>query len=113
MSIPITVYGAHIGETSYCEDANVPSTAFMAVLAPLLHDTLVFFAILWCLAQNSHIDINFHNGIKVALQGKYLLMFTKCMLLDGQRYYLCVVAIPYIPKHFLLICWSHGASELP
>jgi hypothetical protein len=108
MLIPITVHEMHIGETPYCEDANVPSTAFAAVLAPLVHDTLVFFAISWRLAQNSHIDINFHNGIKVALLGKYLPTFTRSMLLDGQRYYLCVAAIPYT----LYLKMSYGASEL-
>jgi hypothetical protein len=88
MLIPITVQGAHIGQTRYCEDASVPSFAFAAIFAPLIHDTLVFFAITWRLAQNSHVNMTFKDGIKVALFGKYLPAFTRGMLIDGQRYYL-------------------------
>ncbi|KAF8198096.1 hypothetical protein BJ912DRAFT_1055748 [Pholiota molesta] len=54
--IPIGVLGTSIGETKYCQDADVPSSAYAAIIAPLVHDTLVFIAISWRLTQNAHID---------------------------------------------------------
>ena len=87
MLIPIGVSGDSIANTKYCEDADVPNTAYAAVTAPLVHDTLVFAAISWRLTQNAHTQ-NFKEGWKVAILGHYLPTFTKGLLLDGQRYYL-------------------------
>jgi hypothetical protein len=88
MFIPIGVIGDNVPGTNMCEDAAVPITAFAAVTAPLVHDTLVFIAISWRLAQNAHIQMNVKDGFKVALFGENLPSFTKGLLLDGQRYYL-------------------------
>jgi hypothetical protein len=91
--IPIGVLGISIGETKYCQDADVPSSAYAAIIAPLVHDTLVFIAISWRLTQNAHLDSDrgkLSEGFKVAIFGKYLPQFTRGLLLDGQRYYLCV-----------------------
>lgn len=84
--IPIGVEGTNIGDSKYCEDAFVPNTAYAAIIAPLVHDTLVFIAISWRLVQNAHVDTK--EGLKVAVWGKYLPHFTRGLLLDGQRYYL-------------------------
>ncbi|KAF8198097.1 hypothetical protein BJ912DRAFT_845793 [Pholiota molesta] len=89
--IPIGVLGISIGETKYCQDADVPSSAYAAIIAPLVHDTLVFIAISWRLTQNAHLDSDrgkLSEGFKVAIFGKYLPQFTRGLLLDGQRYYL-------------------------
>lgn len=93
--IPIGVLGTTIGGTKYCQDADVPSSAYAAIIAPLVHDTLVFIAISWRLTRNAHIDSDsgkLSEGFKVAIFGKYLPQFTRGLLLDGQRYYLCVKA---------------------
>ncbi|KAF9482245.1 hypothetical protein BDN70DRAFT_853708 [Pholiota conissans] len=89
--IPIGVLGTNIGNTKYCQDADVPPTAYAAIIAPLVHDTLVFIAISWRLTRNAHIDSDsgkLSEGFKVALLGKYLPQFTRGLLRDGQRYYL-------------------------
>ena len=78
--------GAEVGGSSYCQDAFVPNTAYAAIIAPLVHDTLVFIAISWKLVKNSHVDGK--EGIKVMMFGRHLPDFTKALLLDGQRYYL-------------------------
>lgn len=85
--IPIGATGGSIADTKYCEDNNVPSGAYAAVTAPLVHDTLVFAAISWRLLQNAHAQ-GFKEGWRVALFGQYLPTFTKGLLLDGQKYYL-------------------------
>ncbi len=84
--IPIGVQGDEVGGSNYCQDAFVPNTAYAAIIAPLVHDTLVFIAISWKLVKNSHVDGK--EGIKVMMFGRHLPDFTKALLLDGQRYYL-------------------------
>lgn len=88
MLIPLTVRGAHIGQTAYCQDANVPLFAYAALLAPLAYDTLVFIAISWRIAQNSHVTLNFRDGFKIVVLGRYLPAFTRAVLLDNQKYFL-------------------------
>lgn len=87
MLIPILATGDNIALTKYCEDASVPSAVYAAVVAPLVHDTLVFAAISWRLVSISHVQ-GFKDGWRVAAFGQYLPTFTKGLLLDGQRYYL-------------------------
>jgi hypothetical protein len=86
--IPIGILGGYIGNTKYCVDVDVPNSAYAGIFAPLIHDTMVFLAISWRLARNSHMEMNFQEGIKVAIFGRYLPTFTKSLLRDGQRYYL-------------------------
>ncbi|KAF9475472.1 hypothetical protein BDN70DRAFT_840892 [Pholiota conissans] len=88
MFIPIGVSGDNVPGTNMCEDADVPISAYAAIIAPLVHDTLVFMAISWRLVQNAHVQMNVKEGFKVAVFGEYLPKFTKGLLLDGQRYYL-------------------------
>lgn len=85
--LPIEARGGHIGDTKYCIDANVPRSAYASVLAPLIHDTLVFAAISYRLGQNSYKE-TLPGVLKAAISGKYLPKFTKGLLHDGQRYYL-------------------------
>ncbi len=68
-------------------DASVPSSAYASALAPLIHDTLVFAAISYRLAQISY-EETLPGVLKAAIFGKYLPKFTKGLLHDGQRYYL-------------------------
>ncbi|KAF8199056.1 hypothetical protein BJ912DRAFT_950733 [Pholiota molesta] len=86
--IPVGILGGTIGPTKYCVDADVPNSAYAAIIAPLVHDTLVFIAISWRLIQNAHMDAGFKGGVQVALFGKSLPAFSRGLLLDGQRYYL-------------------------
>ncbi|KAF8199025.1 hypothetical protein BJ912DRAFT_845137, partial [Pholiota molesta] len=88
MLVPIGVLGDSIGPTNYCEDAFVPNYSYAAVIAPLVHDTLVFVAISWRLAENAHVNLGLKEGIKIAVFGKYLPAFTKSLLKNGQKYYL-------------------------
>ena len=86
--IPAGILGGTIGPTNYCVDEDVPNSAYAAIIAPLVHDTLVFIAISWRLVQNAHIEGDFKLNFQMAMFGKYLPAFSKGLLLDGQRYYL-------------------------
>lgn len=86
--IPAGILGGTIGPTKYCVDEDVPISAYAAIIAPLVHDTLVFIAISWRLLQNASIDGNLKENLQVVMYGKYLPAFSKSLLLDGQRYYL-------------------------
>ena len=87
--IPITVGGAHVSEIVYCQDASVPRFAYVALLAPLVYDTLVFLAMSWCTAQHAYIKLdNFRDGFKVIVLKRYLPAFTKHIMMDNQKYYL-------------------------
>lgn len=95
LTIPLGVLGGFIGDTKYCTETFIPNSAYAAILAPLIHDTLVFIAITWRLAHNAYIDITLQEGLRVAVFGKYLPAFTKGLLLDGQRYYLYANLLEY------------------
>ncbi|KJA24849.1 hypothetical protein HYPSUDRAFT_183143 [Hypholoma sublateritium FD-334 SS-4] len=86
--IPAGILGGNIGTTKYCVDEDVPNSAYAAIIAPLVHDTLVFIAISWRLVQNARVEGDFKENLQVAMFGKYLPAFSKGLLLDGQRYYL-------------------------
>ncbi|KJA18070.1 hypothetical protein HYPSUDRAFT_145589 [Hypholoma sublateritium FD-334 SS-4] len=86
--IPAGILGGTIGPTKYCVDEDVPNSAYAAIIAPLVHDTLVFIAISWRLVLNARIEGDLKQNFQVAMFGKYLPAFSKGLLLDGQRYYL-------------------------
>ncbi len=86
--IPAEILGGTIGPTMYCVDADVPTSAYAAIIAPLVHDTLVFIAISWRLVQNARIEGDIKQNFQIAMFGKYLPAFSRALLLDGQRYYL-------------------------
>jgi hypothetical protein len=94
--IPVGILGGTIGPTKYCVDADVPNSAYAAIIAPLVHDTLVFIAISWRLIQNAHMEAGFKGGVQVALFGKSLPAFSRGLLLDGQRYYLWVLFLKFL-----------------
>ncbi|KAH9476051.1 hypothetical protein JR316_0011621 [Psilocybe cubensis] len=55
----------------------------------VVYDTLVFLAISWRLAKNAHVEVGgIRGGIKMAILGRYLPLFSRSMLIDGQKYYL-------------------------
>ena len=86
--IPAEILGGTIGPTMYCVDADVPPSAYAAIIAPLVHDTLVFIAISYRLVQNARIEGDIKQNFQIAMFGKYLPAFSRALLLDGQRYYL-------------------------
>ncbi|KAF9481934.1 hypothetical protein BDN70DRAFT_930474 [Pholiota conissans] len=86
--IPIGVRGGPIGESAYCQDVSAPDYIYAAIVAPLVHDTAVFFAISYRLMQNAYVDFSLRKGFKMMLFGKHLPNLTKSLFIDGQRYYL-------------------------
>ncbi|KAF9471409.1 hypothetical protein BDN70DRAFT_869212 [Pholiota conissans] len=88
MIVPIVVLGADIGPTEYCIDAYVPNAVYAAIIAPLVHDTLVFIAITYRLVKNAHLEMGLKDGVAFAFSGKYLPAFSRGLLKDGQKYYL-------------------------
>ena len=86
MLVPITVRGGHVGSTQYCDDTILSDFPFLAATwAPVMHDTVVFFAISWRLARNAR---SLRDSLKVAVLGHSLPEISRTMLLDGQKYYL-------------------------
>ncbi|EGO01350.1 hypothetical protein SERLA73DRAFT_167446 [Serpula lacrymans var. lacrymans S7.3] len=84
------VRASTIGPTQYCINSVIEPYVGATVIMPLVHDTLVFLAISWCLVSNSHINYNATSRWK-ALSGHYLPNFSKSLLRDGQLYYLITV----------------------
>jgi hypothetical protein len=87
-SVPIGNSAVNIGVTKYCVFTRIKFVTPLAMFYPLFHETLVFIATAWAFQRNSYTDINFTNGFKVMLMGKFLPAFSKSLLHDGQAFYL-------------------------
>jgi hypothetical protein len=86
--VPISGSAVHIGITKYCVFTRTKLSTSFVVFYPIFHETLVFLATAWALLGNSYIDVNFANGFKVVVMGKFLPAFSKSFLHDGQAFYL-------------------------
>jgi len=83
----ISVHAIRIGISKYCINEKLDGYVALGGLLPLINDTLVFCATSFALLRNSHVD-GVQNRFKVLLFGKYLPVFSKAILHDGQVYYL-------------------------
>ena len=79
----------NIGTTKYCMYSHAPPYISSSFIVPFIHDTLVFTAITWRLVQNTAADsLSLRRGIRMAILGDHLPVFTRALLQDGQVYYL-------------------------
>lgn len=85
------VHGIPVTGTQYCTTGPYEDYVASATILPLVHDTLIFFAISWRLMINSHVDYTLHNRYRVMVFGDYLPAFSKSLLQGGQAYYLSVI----------------------
>ncbi|KAF9043104.1 hypothetical protein BJ165DRAFT_1529223 [Panaeolus papilionaceus] len=85
------VHGIPVTGTQYCTTGPYEDYVASATILPLVHDTLIFFAISWRLMINSHVDYTLHNRYRVMVFGDYLPAFSKSLLQGGQAYYLTTV----------------------
>ena len=88
VQVPLSSSAIHIGITKYCVFTRTKLSTSFVIFYPLFHETLVFLATAWGLLGNSYIDVNFTNGFKVVVMGKFLPAFSKSFLYDGQAFYL-------------------------
>ncbi|TFK19029.1 hypothetical protein FA15DRAFT_660246 [Coprinopsis marcescibilis] len=91
MTAAFGVLGVHIGPTDYCLNAQVEEYVAAATITPLVHDTLVFLAITYRLAENSHASANKKHGLWAKFTGDYLPGVSRGLLKDGQTYYMVTV----------------------
>jgi hypothetical protein len=68
------------------------TTAAIAALCLLVHDTLIFLATSWAFVSRSYTDRSVKAILKDVFLGKNLPLFTRSILRDGQAYYLYVLA---------------------
>ena len=81
------VMGYAIANTGYCIEAKTNLAEGFAVIAPFVHDSVVFAATSWALSKNSYSDTKI-GKLQAMFLGKYLPAFSKSLLHDGQMYYL-------------------------
>lgn len=79
----------NIGTTGYCINVAYNSFGAAAGFTPLIHDTIVFFAISWRILMNSSADHGVSSLYEVFTTGKHLPALSRALLKDGQLYYLC------------------------
>ncbi|KAJ6465767.1 hypothetical protein C8R45DRAFT_1173402 [Mycena sanguinolenta] len=91
-AIPSGVFASNIGPTPYCLTTSAKSYAGGLGITPVIHDTIVFLAISWRLFENSHVEQDFTENLRVFWTGEHLPRFSKAVLKDGQMYYLTAVA---------------------
>lgn len=96
VSTPVGVDGVHIGTTNYCTETGQRLYVSVSGILPFIHDTFVFLAISYKLAQNAHNESTLRTGLRAALFGEYLPAFSRSLLLDGQQYYLLTVLTNFI-----------------
>ncbi|CAA7262468.1 unnamed protein product [Cyclocybe aegerita] len=87
------ISGSNIGNTAYCINSRLEPYVSAAAIVPFVNDTLIFIATTMRLMQNTYVDTNIKNGLKVMLFGKYLPAFSKAVLQDGQAYYLTTISL--------------------
>lgn len=97
LTVAFGVLGVNIGPTDYCLNGKVEDYVAAAALIPLVNDTLVFFAITWKLATDSHILASSakaasgrggKRGWWEIMKGDYLPGVSRALLKDGQTYYM-------------------------
>ncbi|KAF9045136.1 hypothetical protein BJ165DRAFT_1611317 [Panaeolus papilionaceus] len=86
--VPFGLEGVNIGLTRYCVTASLDRFIAGAGITSLVNDTLVYLAISYKLMLNSHSE----KGFKTMMFGDYLPAFSRTLLMDGQAYYLAMVA---------------------
>ena len=86
--VPLGVTGDAIANTGYCIEVKTDLAGGFAEVPPFVHDTIVFWATSWALSQNSYSDDSAKGRMEAMFLGKYLPTFSKCLLHDGQAYYL-------------------------
>ncbi|KAF9457889.1 hypothetical protein BDZ94DRAFT_1227223 [Collybia nuda] len=104
----LSATGVHIGNTKYCTFSDLKTyRSAVANITLAIFDTAIFIGITWRLS-NSHLSIKKTNSADLKprfhLFGRYLPVFTKALLHDGQKYYLVamlanllVVFLDFIP----------------
>ena len=85
---PIVVGSTNIGSTGYCIGSILKPFGVVAVIVPLVNDTLVLLAVTVGLVMNTHLEPTLKEGIRTAMYGDYLPAFSRAILRDNQMYYL-------------------------
>ena len=92
-TIPAFV-GVNLGPTRRCLTGVIKFYSVACTIAPLINDTIVFLAISWRLCYiNIGARPTVRNGVRMAIFGDHLPVFSKSLLQDGQIYFLSVFFI--------------------
>ena len=84
----IDTFGRNIGSTKHCLVYKAKLASLLTPSSVFVHDTLIFIATSWGFMRNSYSDVNVENSIRVMIFGKHLPAFSKCILRNGQAYFL-------------------------
>ena len=84
IAVPIGSIGTRVATTEYCSHSLTVVTYAMASICPLVHETLIFVATSWAFTK----EVTVKNKLQVIILGRHIPVFSKCMLRDGQAYYL-------------------------
>ncbi|PPQ94179.1 hypothetical protein CVT25_003816 [Psilocybe cyanescens] len=89
--------------TRYCSTDTISPYIALDVVVPLVHDTLVFLAISWKLANNSVQDVIIWHSIQAMIFGDHMPAFSRALLQDGQIYYLTTISTGLLALVMLFI----------
>jgi len=86
--VSMGVTGMQIENTPYCVEIKSQTESILGAIGPIIHDVLIFLATAWILMQNSYIEANVKNSLKIMVLGRHLPAFSKALLRDGQLYFM-------------------------
>jgi len=88
IAMPMGEVGIQIGNTPFCMETPASNFPRYAIIAPVIHDTLIFVATTWAFMGNVYMDVNLKNAFNVMVLGRHLHAFSESFLRDGQLYFL-------------------------
>ncbi|KAJ6465750.1 hypothetical protein C8R45DRAFT_1173373 [Mycena sanguinolenta] len=92
ITVPLGIRGAHIGPTMQCIVTALPSDIEVAVIMPLINDTVIFLSISYRILAHTIVADSLLARLRVFFGGTGLSTLSQALLRSGQHFYLIVVA---------------------
>lgn len=88
ITLPLSLYGSHIGPTSHCIDAGAKPITPAPIIAAAVYDSLIFFFISWRLLNNTMAGDSLREKSRAFFGKGGLPALSRALLYSGQVYYL-------------------------
>ncbi|KAF7334220.1 hypothetical protein MSAN_02383300 [Mycena sanguinolenta] len=93
ITTPIGVRAVHIGPTTQCITATVPTYVDVAAIIPLVNDTAIFLAINYRILVHTIVANSPMARLRVFVSGAGLSTLSRALLQSGQHFYFVAVAV--------------------
>ncbi|KAJ6464416.1 hypothetical protein C8R45DRAFT_911009 [Mycena sanguinolenta] len=93
IATPIGVRAVHIGPTTQCITAAVPTYVDVAAIIPLINDTAIFLAITYRILMHTMVANSSMARLRGFVSGTGLSTVSRALLQSGQHFYFVAVAV--------------------